>query len=331
MNKDKLLFGGEGRGSLTLTPFPKPHPPTPRLGSKDFQPVLHRQDAGAPGKRGLGGEFEGKAGHLRSPHPPLEKNRPDPITVAIIGGSGQMGQWFQRFFLDRGLAVLTADVDTPQTPQEVAALADVVMLSVPIPNVVAIIQDIAPHVQPEAVLMDITSVKQRPVDAMLKAFAGEVVGTHPLFGPQEKSIADRTMVLCPGRGERWLTWLKDLLEGAGARVKVTSATEHDRMMAVVQGLSHFVLIALEKSIRQLGVSAQDLEDYSTPTFATLHRLAQRLLSQDAQLYACIQLANPANRPALRALEDAVADILYFIQRQNVDGLVRLLEEIKGGL
>jgi prephenate dehydrogenase len=113
-------------------------------------------------------------------------------------------------------------------------------------------------------------------------------------------------------------------------VKITSATEHDRLMAVVQGLSHFVLIALEKSVRQLGVSAQDLEDYSTPTFATLHKLAQRLLSQDVQLYACIQLANPANRPALRALEDAVADILYFIQRQNADGLVRLLEEIKEG-
>ena len=276
------------------------------------------------------GEFGGGGQRAPAPGPPLEKNRPDPVTVALIGGSGQMGRWFQRFFVDQGLEVLSADLDTPKTPQEVAAQADVVMLSVPIPQVVPIIQDIGPHLLPHAALMDITSVKQRPVDAMLKAFAGEVVGTHPLFGPQEKSIAGRTVVLCPGRGERWLQWLKDLLDGAGARVKVTSATEHDRMMAVVQGLPHFVLIALEKSIRQLGVSPQDLEDYSTPTFATLHQLATRLLSQDAQLYACIQVANPANRPALRALEDAVADILYFIQRQNVDGLVRLLEEIKEG-
>ena len=254
----------------------------------------------------------------------------NPVTIALIGGSGQMGRWFQRFFTGQGVTVLSADVDTRETPQEVAARADVVILSVPIPKVVAIAAELAPHLRPEAALMDITSVKQRPLDAMLKAFPGEVVGTHPLFGPKEKSIEGRTVVLCPGRGERWLNWLKDLLERAGARVKVTSATEHDRLMAVVQGLSHFVLIALEKSIRQLGVSPQDLEDYSTPTFATLHRLARRLLSQDAPLYACIQLANPANRPALRALDDAVADILYFIQRQNADGLVRLLEEIKEG-
>ncbi len=253
------------------------------------------------------------------------------VTIALIGGSGQMGRWFHRFFADQGLTVLSADLDTPLTPQEVASQADVVMLSVPIAKVVSITRDIAPHLRPDAALMDNTSVKQRPLDAMLKAFSGEVVGTHPLFGPKENSIDGRTVVLCPGRGERWLNWLKDLLEKAGARVKVTSAREHDRLMAVVQGLSHFVLIALERSIRQLGVSPQDLEDFSTPTFATLHRLAQRLLSQDAQLYACIQVANPANRPALVALEDAVHDILYFIQRQNVDGLVRLLEEIKEGV
>jgi len=265
-----------------------------------------------------------------TPGPPLKNTPQSPITIAIIGGSGVMGQWFQRFFEAQGLTVLLADLDTPETPQEVAAQADVVMLSVPIHAVVKVAREIAPHLKPTAALMDITSVKQRPLDAMLKAFAGEVVGTHPLFGPGETSIAGRTVVLCPGRGERWFTWLKELLEQAGARVKVTTATEHDRLMAVVQGLAHFVLIALGKAIRQLGVSLQDLEDFSTPTFATLHSLTQRLLSQDAQMYACIQLANPANRVALRALEDAVADILYFIQRQDADGLVRLLEEIKEG-
>jgi prephenate dehydrogenase len=248
--------------------------------------------------------------------------------IALIGGNGQMGRWFTRFFESQGLEVLVADVDTTQTAPEVAALADVVIISVPIPKVSAVAREVAPHLKPGAALMDLTSVKQRPLAAMLAAFPGEVVGTHPLFGPGEETIQGRTMVLCQGRGQHWFQWLRDLLTQAGARVKITSAAEHDRLMAIVQGLAHFMLIAFGAVIRDLGVSLEDLEEFSTPTFATLHNLTRRLLSQDPKLYACIQLQNPANRIALRALEGAVADILYFIQRQDADGLVRLIEEIK---
>ncbi len=252
------------------------------------------------------------------------------IKVALIGGRGQMGRWFQRFFAAQGLEVLVADVDTRQTPEEAAQLTDVVVVSVPIPKVNEIVETITPHLRPEAALMDLTSVKQGPMTAMLANFAGEVVGTHPLFGPGAKNMAGQTVVLCPGRGERWFNWLRELLEQAGARVKVTTATEHDRLMSVVQGLAHFSLIALEMAIRELGVAPRDLEDFATPTFATLHNLARRLFTQDAKLYACIQLQNPANRAALRALEDSVADILYFIQRQNADGLVKLIEGVREG-
>jgi prephenate dehydrogenase len=249
-------------------------------------------------------------------------------TIALIGGQGLMGQWFKRFFESQGLEVLVADVGTPQTSQEVAALADVVIISVPIPKVTEVAREVAPHLKPDAALVDLTSVKQRPMAAMMAAYPGEVVGTHPLFGPGEQTIEGRTVVLCQGRGERWFHWLKDLLTRAGARVKITTATEHDRIMAVVQGLAHFMLISFGTVIRDLGVSPEDLEEFSTPTFATLHNLTRHLLSQDAKLYACIQLQNPANRIVLRALEGAVADILYFIQRQDADGLVRLIEEIK---
>ncbi len=250
--------------------------------------------------------------------------------VAIIGGRGQMGRWFERLFKAHGLEVLVADTNTRQTPAEIAGLADLVVISVPIPKVEEVVRAVAPHLRPDAALIDLTSVKQRPLSTMMAHFQGEVVGTHPLFGPGVKSLTGQTVVLCPGRGERWLSWLKEFLEKAGARVKVTTATEHDRLMSVVQGLSHFTLIALEMAIRELGVAPQDLQDFATPTFATLHNLARHLFTQDAKLYACIQLQNPANRMALRALEDSVADILYFIQRQNADGLVRLIEGVREG-
>ena len=154
-----------------------------------------------------------------------------------------MGRWFSRFFADQGLEVLVADVRSHRTSQEVAAEADVVIISVPIPKVTEVAREVAPFLKPSAALVDLTSVKQRPMATMMSAFPGEVVGTHPLFGPGEASIEGRTMVLCQGRGERWFQWLRDLLTQAGARVKITTAAEHDRLMAVVQGLAHFILIA----------------------------------------------------------------------------------------
>ena len=64
------------------------------------------------------------------------------VKIALIGGRGQMGRWFQRFFTAQGLEVLVADVDTRQTPEEVAGLADVVVVSVPIPKVGEIVRAI---------------------------------------------------------------------------------------------------------------------------------------------------------------------------------------------
>jgi len=258
--------------------------------------------------------------------PGPEPALPHPSKIAIIGGQGQMGQWFKRFFEGQGCRVLVADVDTPESPEEVAGQADVVVLSVPIPKVAEVAQRVAPYLKPEGLLMDLTSVKQGPLAAMLAAFPGEVVGTHPLFGPKEPNIVGRIMVLCPGRGERWFNWLKDLLLRADAKVKVTTAADHDCLMSFVQGVTHFMLIALGMAIRRLGIDPDRLDEYATPTFQNLHRLTRHLLSQDAWLYACIQLQNQENLRTLGAFEEAVAQILELIQKKDAEGLVRVLEE-----
>ena len=179
-------------------------------------------------------------------------------------------------------------------------------------------------------LLHLTSVKQRPMAAMMSAFPVKWWAPIPSSAPGKKPSRAGPWCSARGGGSAGSSGSKDLLTQAGARVKITTAAEHDRLMAVVQGLAHFILIAFGTVIRDLGVSLEDLEEFSTPTFATLHNLTRHLLSQDPKLYACIQLQNPANRIALRALEGAVADILYFIQRQDADGLVRLIEEIKYG-
>jgi len=84
---------------------------------------------------------------------------------------------------------------------------------------------------------------------MLAATRAEVVGCHPLFGPDVASMKDNNIILCPARGEGWLFFLRRLFSGCGARVTITSPGEHDRMMSLTQGLTHFNTILMELTIR----------------------------------------------------------------------------------
>lgn len=248
------------------------------------------------------------------------------IRIGIIGGQGQMGQWFKRFFESQGLEVLTTGSSTVPFSPEIARQVDVVVVSVPIHITEETIRQISTHIRPDAALMDLTSLKKGPMDAMLKYFPGEVVGTHPLFGPGIESIKNAIVVLCPGRGERWLNWLKDLLTGAGAIVQVTTPEEHDNMMALVQGLTHFVLITMGTTLRCLGAEVNRLESFTTPPCRALFHQVQHLMSQNSTLYACIQLRNQANQVVLAAFEDAVAHLRQIIVDQDADGLIALLDK-----
>ena len=103
--------------------------------------------------------------------------------VGIIGGTGRMGSWFADLLEQSGATVYRIGRTTDLTPSEAAAKCDVVVISVPIAQTVKIIREIGPLVSKHALLMDLTSIKKEPVQAMLEHSNAQVVGAHPLFGP----------------------------------------------------------------------------------------------------------------------------------------------------
>ena len=246
--------------------------------------------------------------------------------VGIIGGLGQMGQWFGRFFTGQGLEVLIGEPGLTPTCPEVAARADVVVISVPLHLTETVIAELAPYIRPEALLTDLTSLKQGPMAVMLEKFSGEVAGTHPLFGPGEESLAGQNIVMCRGRGEKWFNWLHDLFVQAGARVEVTSPEEHDRLMSLVQGLTHFTLISLGTTFRRLDANINCMETLATPTFRAVYDQVYHLVNQNFPLYAHIQLLNPQNRITHAAFEEAVEQLRQIVLAGDADALVRVLEE-----
>ena len=123
----------------------------------------------------------------------------EPRTVAIIGGEGGMGRSLDTLFTDLGHEVLSADLDTELRPEDAAATADVVIISVPIRDTRAVIEELGPLVRQDALLMDVTSIKTDPMNAMLASTEASVLGTRGILEPRRRpKLAETEGVVAKG-------------------------------------------------------------------------------------------------------------------------------------
>ena len=237
-----------------------------------------------------------------------------------------MGSWFARFLKAEGYSVRvfgrnmgTADVT------EMARTCRVVIVSVPIGVTCEVIEKVGPHMPKNALLMDLTSLKRQPVCAMMEASTSEVIGCHPLFGPQVDSIAGQRVVLCPARGKKWLPWLKDILERNGALVVEATPEKHDRMMAIVQGLNHFNTIMMGLVLSKAGIGISELMKFATPVFKTKIEIIEKVFCQNPGLYAEIIAMNPDVRQLIETYGKSVAELKNLIDQGSAAGITDVIQ------
>jgi len=252
------------------------------------------------------------------------------IHIGIIGGTGGIGRWFAGFFRKEGFTVSVAGRHTEVTPLWIADRCQIVVVAVPIDATIDVIRDIGPRLRQDQLLMDFTSLKEEPMAAMLDLSVAEVVGCHPLFGPDAISLSGQNIVLCPGRGERWLNCLKDLLEARKARVVVTTPRVHDDMMAVVQGLTHMNTIALGLALEELKIDPETLDSFSTPVFRTKKRLIEKIFSDHHGLYVEMIMRNPNKCRIIEVYKQIVAEIERMIAADDAAALNRRIVDASSG-
>jgi prephenate dehydrogenase len=171
-----------------------------------------------------------------------------------------------------------------------------------------VIREIAPLLREDQVICDLTSLKVAPVQAMLASRA-EVMGLHPMFGPAVAGLRNQTIIATPARcREETAERLYRIFRAEGARVTVTTPEAHDRMMAVIQGITHFSTLCMAGAMRTLGTDIGEALACTSPVYRIQLGLIGRLLGQDPALYADILQMNPASGLALSAFEQAVRDL-----------------------
>ena len=253
-------------------------------------------------------------------------------SILILGGTGETGSWFARYFKGKGFDVA---IWGPSGKVEVAKQlgvryakdmmqevekSDIVLVSVLIEKTVDIIRQVAPHMHPGSLIMDVTSIKSAPVKAM-KTYAPkgvEVLGTHPMFGPTMPTLRGQTIILTPVEGKtgKWLSIMQSLFASDGAHVEILDAEEHDEIMAVVQALTHFAYIGIGAALRTLDFDVQRSRKFMSPVYEIMIDFVGRILDQKPELYASIQ----KNPKAAAVRQTFVAECMRLSEKADAGDL-----------
>ncbi len=246
-------------------------------------------------------------------------------TIAIIG-FGNFGQFAARHLKAHFDVVAFDEHDFgPQAEKagvkaaslKEAAGCDVVLVCVPVQNLESLLRKIKLHLKNGAIVVDVCSVKQKPAELMENILPDDVelIGTHPLFGPQsgKNGINGLQIVLCPVRAEKKTTQeTKEFLEHRlGLQVIEMTPSEHDEWMARTQALAHFV-----------GRAAKEMDLPQAPfhlaTYDALLALRDLVRDDSDALFETIQNENPAAATERRRLREKLDEIEKRLSRNKAE-------------
>ncbi len=265
------------------------------------------------------------------------------MKTGIIGGAGKMGRWFTRFLLQEGFDVIVSDKDRSglvslekelrartASSAEAAEEADIIILAVNIDAFEEVVKDIAPHVRKGQIVIDITSVKEFPVETMHRYLdKATVLGTHPLFGPGAKALSSQNFVITPtSEEEKWLAQkAQSFLQERGARVTLMTPRQHDEMMSVVLGLAHFISIVAADTLIEAG-NLQQMKEIGGSTYRVLTTLVESVVSEDPELYATLQMRLPRVKEVEEQFQKNAARWADMVKNGDKQGFVSSMIALK---
>ena len=260
------------------------------------------------------------------------------MKIAVIGGTRGLGKWIASFLSNRGFNVVITgrNVTTGETVSkklgvdytrdniQAAATADVVVIAIPIDITPKIIKEIAPQMKEGSLLIDVTSVKMEPSKVMEEYAAPsvEVLPTHPMFGPRIRSLDGQVVVLTPVKTGQWYDKVFKFLESENSKVIVTTPEIHDRMMSIVQGLTHFAYISIASTIEKLDIDVKESRKFASPIYNLMLDTIARITAQNPYLVYSIQNKNSFIKEAHETFLETFVELKDMISNEDETGFVQ---------
>ncbi|MCW8091461.1 bifunctional chorismate mutase/prephenate dehydrogenase [Alteromonas sp. ASW11-130] len=230
--------------------------------------------------------------------------------VTVIGGDGALGKVICSLFRKSGYTVSVIEKDDWQKKmtENLLANSQLVIVAVPI-NLTEQVIGKLDALPPECILADITSVKVKPLQAMLDIHKGPVVGLHPMFGPDAPGMIKQVVVVCDGRMPEAYQWLIEQMTIWGAAIHYSSAQQHDQAMAYIQVMRHFSTFVYGAHLQEENPDLNMLTVFSSPIYRLELAMVGRLFAQAPHLYADIIFANPENIHLLKRFHKRYGEAL----------------------
>ncbi|MFA1562909.1 bifunctional chorismate mutase/prephenate dehydrogenase [Aliivibrio fischeri] len=253
--------------------------------------------------------------------------KPELRPIVVVGGNGQLGGLFAKMFKLSGYQVRILGRKDWDNSDEILDNAGMVVVTVPINLTIDVINKLS-RLPEDCILCDLTSIKQKPLAAMMAVHKGPVVGLHPMFGPDVPSLAKQVIVMCDGRGKEHYSWLKNQFEIWGAIVRDISANEHDHGMTLIQALRHFTSFAYGQHLAKENPDIEQLLNLSSPIYRLELLMVGRLFAQDPNLYADIILSSDENIEMIKRFHQRFGDAISLLEEHNRSGFIKNFEEVE---
>ncbi len=255
------------------------------------------------------------------------RSTPEPKHILYVGGEGGMGKLYRKFTDQSGHISYSLDKGNWYQLDEMSKKLDMVIVTVPINVTVDVIKRLAPKLKPDTILADFTSNKSEPLEAMINAHPGPVIGLHPMHGPDVPNLSKQLMVLCEGREAKKAAWFKDQCELWGMRIIEADPVKHDHVMDLVQGLRHFVALLHGSFMKEYDLNPAEMLNYSSPIYRAELMMTGRIFAQDAELYADIVFANQERRNLLLSFFNHQQELMKMVENDDKSGFIKEFEAV----
>ena len=247
--------------------------------------------------------------------------------IVVVGGAGALGRIFVDMFQRSGYQVEILEEADWQNSDAILQNAGLVLVAVPIKLTESIISCLT-GLSDECILADITSTKQKPLIAMMKAHKGPVLGLHPMFGPDVSSLVKQVVVICHGRGAEEYEWLLQQIRIWGGILQQCDAKEHDDAMVFIQVMRHFCSFVFGSHLAGESPNLQQLISLSSPIYRLELAMVGRLFAQAPALYADIIFDNKDSVAMLSEFSLKFNQALKLVENNDKEEFIQQFKHVE---